>query len=711
MTLSRRGFLQGTGAGLVITFYVPQVLRAAPQPQKVVPLPAANAFLRIGSDDSVTVLLAHSEMGQGIWTGLPMLIAEELDCDWSKMRVEHAPAAPVYGHPMMGMQMTGGSSSTNGEFERYRQVGAIARDMLVRAAAARWKVSPASLKTHAGAVVHGKDKLTYGQLAEEAMKLPPPAKVALKSPKEWKLIGTPQRRLDTPEKISGKAVFGMDIHFPGLRTAVVARPPSFGSRVVKFDGAAALKVPGVEKVVPTANGVAVVASNFWAAKTGRDALVVHWSKPEEPVDTPKQMAEYRETSKKPGTIVIEAGKIADALAGANKRLEAVYEVPYLAHAPMEPLNATAKIDGDRVEIWAGTQFQTMDQVIAAKIVGTTPDKVQVHTTFLGGGFGRRANPTQDFTSEAVIVAKAAGVPVKVVWTREDDIRGGYYRPAYVHRVSVGTDANGNPVAWDHVVVGQSIAMGTPFEAFIVKNGIDGTSIEGLPDSPYVEAVPAKRVSLHSPKKPVTVLWWRSVGATHIPFAIESMVDELAAAAGKDPLQYRLALLKGKPRFATALQLAAEKAGWGKPPPEGRARGLAMHESFGTIVAECAEVSVERGKIRVHNVTAAVDCGTAVNPLGIEAQVQGAIVYGLTAALYGKLTLKDGAVQESNFHDYQPLRMFEMPHVAVHIIQSGARMGGIGEPATAPIAPAVANAVYALTKQRLRTLPFRFQEPA
>jgi isoquinoline 1-oxidoreductase beta subunit len=710
MTLTRRGFLQGAGAGLVISFYIPQVVRAAPA-AKVAPMPSANAFLRIGSDDSVTVLLAHSEMGQGIWTGLPMLIAEELDCDWSKMRVEHAPAAPVYGHPMMGMQMTGGSSSTNGEFERYRQVGAIARDMLVRAAAARWKVSPAACKTQSGAVVHGKDKLTYGQLADEAMKLTPPAKVTLKSPKEWKLIGTPQRRLDTPEKITGKAMFGMDVHFPGLRTAVVARPPAFGSRVVKFDAAPALKVPGVEKVVPTANGVAVVASNFWAAKTGRDALVVEWSKPEVTVDTPKQMAEYRETAKTPGAIVTEAGKIGDALAGASKRLEAVYEVPYLAHAPMEPLNATAKIDGDRVEIWAGTQFQTMDQMIAAKIVGTTPDKVQVHTQFLGGGFGRRANPTQDFTSEAVIVAKAAGVPVKVVWTREDDIRGGYYRPAYVHRVSVGTDAKGNPVAWDHVVVGQSIATGTPFEAFIVKNGIDGTSVEGLADSPYVEAVPARRVSLHSPKKPVTVLWWRSVGATHIPFAVESMVDELAAAAGKDPLDYRLALLKGKPRFATALQMAAEKAGWGKPAPDGRARGLAMHESFGTIVAECAEVSVEKGKIRVHHVTAAVDCGTAVNPLGIEAQVQGAVVYGLTAALYGKLTLKDGAVQESNFHDYQPLRMFEMPRVAVHIIQSGARMGGIGEPATAPIAPAVANAIYALTKQRLRTLPFRFQEPA
>src|SRR5262249_48158850 len=371
--ISRRGFLQGAGAGLVIGFYIPQVVRAAPQPQKAPPpLPQANAFLRIGSDDSVTVLLAPPEMGQGIWTGLPMLIAEELDCDWSKMRVEHAPAAPVYGHPRMGMQMTGGSSSTNGEFARYREVGAVARDMLVRAAAARWKVSPAACKVQNGVITYGKEKLTFGQVADEAMKLAPPGKVTLKPAKDWKLIGTPQRRLDTPEKITGKAVFGMDIHFPGLRTAVVARPPAFGSRMVKFDAARALKVPGVEKVVPTANGVAVVASNFWAAKTGRELLGVEGSKPEEPVDTPRQMAEYRETSKKPGAIVTEAGKVTDALAGASKRHEAVYEVPYLAHAPMEPLNATAKIDGDRVEIWAGTQFQTMDRMIPPKIVCTTP---------------------------------------------------------------------------------------------------------------------------------------------------------------------------------------------------------------------------------------------------------------------------------------------------------------------------------------------------
>jgi isoquinoline 1-oxidoreductase beta subunit len=375
---------------------------------------------------------------------------------------------------------------------------------------------------------------------------------------------------------------------------------------------------------------------------------------------------------------------------------------------MEPLNCAVKIDGDRCEIWTGTQFQTVDQAAAAKILGTTPEKVTIHTTFLGGGFGRRANPASDFVAEAVTVAKAAGVPVKVVWTREDDMRGGYYRPAYVHRVQVAVDKAGVPEAWHHVVAGQSILAGTPFAAGVV-NGVDRSSVEGISDSPYLEATKAKHVSLHSPKTPITVLWWRSVGHTHTAFAMESMIDELAHAAGKDPLAYRLALLEKKPRFMRALETAATNAGWGTPAPAGRARGIAVHEAFGSIVAEVAEVSVENGRIKVHAVTAAVDCGTAVNPLGIEAQVQGSIAFGLSAALHGKLTIEGGKVIESNFHDYPVLRMPEMPKVSVHLIASGAKMGGIGEPATAPIAPAVANAVFALTKQRLRTLPLRLAE--
>jgi len=704
-----------SAAGLVVAFHVPQG-RAAPAPAPAPapaapPLPPPNAFLRIGTDDSVTVMIAHSEMGQGIWTGLAMLIAEELECDWSKVRSEHAPAAPVYKHTAFPVQMTGGSTTTWSEFERYRTVGATAKDMLVRAAAARWKVKPETCKVANGVVSHGKDQLSFGKLAEAAMALPPPKTVKLKDPKDWKLIGTPVRRLDTPEKITGKAQFGIDVQFPGLRVAVVARPPAFGAKLAKFDASAALKVPGVEKVVPTANGVAVVAKHFWAAKLGRDALHIDWTPPAGGgVDTTKLMAEFRATAKKPGTIVTKKGEIDAGLAGAKTKLTAEYEVPYLAHAPMEPLNCTVKIDGDRCEIWTGTQFQTGDQMAAAMILGIPPEKavekVTIHTMFLGGGFGRRGNPAADFVSEAVIVAKAAGVPVKVVWTREDDMHGGYYRPAYVHRIQTGLDEHGRPTAWDHVVVGQSIIAGTPFEPMMMQHGTDPTSVEGLAESPYLEGTGALRVSLHSPKTAIPVLWWRSVGNTHTAFAMESMIDEVAHAANQDPLAYRLALLKDKPRHAAALSLAADKAGWSTPPAAGRARGLAVHESFGSIVAQVAEVSIENGQIRVHSVTCAVDCGIAVNPLGIEAQIQGAVVFGLSAVLHGKLTLTGGAVNESNFHDYPVLRMYEMPRVAVHIIQSKARMGGIGEPATAPIAPAVANAVFALTKQRLRTLPLR-----
>jgi isoquinoline 1-oxidoreductase beta subunit len=618
----------------------------------------------------------------------------------------HAPAAQVYGHPAMGMQMTGGSTSTWAEFERYRTVGAMARDMLVRAAAAKWKVPAANIKVENGVVSSGAKKASFGELVDDAMKLTPPKSVKLKDPKDWKIIGKPTKRIDTPEKITGQAQFGMDVQFPGLHTAVVARPPAFGAKLKKYDAAEALKVPGVVKVVPTATGVAVVAKHFWAAKLGRDKLKIEWTKPDGGgVDSNKLIAEWRQLAQKPGTIALEHGKVEAGLKAGKTKLDVFYEFPYLAHAPMEPLNATVKIDGDKCEVWTGTQFQTMDQMVTSKILNIPPQNVTINTLFLGGGFGRRATPTSDFVSEAVIVAKAAGLPVKTVWTREDDIRGGYYRPAYVHRTQVSVDDKGMPMAWDHVVVGQSIAAGTPFEAFIVKNGIDETSIEGLPENPYIKNV-TRRISLHSPRTAIPVLWWRSVGATHIAFAVESMIDELAHQAGKDPLDYRLALLAKEPRHAKVLETAAEKAGWSTPPAVGRARGLALHESFGSIVAECAEVSIDGKAIRVHSVTAAVDCGMAVNPLGIEAQVQSSIAFGLSAALYGKLTLTDGEVQQSNFHDYPVVRMHEMPKVSVHIIQSKARMGGIGEPATAPIAPAVANAVFALTKQRIRTLPLR-----
>ncbi|HEX7489690.1 MAG TPA: molybdopterin cofactor-binding domain-containing protein, partial [Anaeromyxobacteraceae bacterium] len=488
--MTRRDFLRASalsGAGLVIAFYVPRAARAAPPAPKKPP-PAPNAFVRIAPDESVTVLLAHSEMGQGIWTGLAMLIAEELECDWSKVRVEHAPAAPAYAHTAFGMQMTGGSTSTWSEFDRYRTVGAMARDMLVRAAAQRWKADPLRLRAEHGFVHRGKAKLSYGQLAEAAAALRPPAAVKLKEAKDWKLIGKPVRRLDSPEKITGKAQFGMDVRFPGLRTAVVARAPVFGGKVTSFDAGQAKAMPGVEQVVQVPSGVAVVARDFWSAKTAREALQIEWELgPGAAVDSDELEASYRAMARTPGAVAVEKGDCDGVLSSAARRVEAEYAVPYLAHATMEPLNCTVKLDGDRCEIWTGTQFQTNDQAAAARIAGLPPQNVSIHTMFLGGGFGRRATPQSDFVSEAVHVAKAAGVPVKVVWTREDDMRGGYYRPMFVHRIEAGLDAGGLPVAWKHTIVGQSILAGTPFEKMMVKNGIDETSVEGAADSPYLDA--------------------------------------------------------------------------------------------------------------------------------------------------------------------------------------------------------------------------------
>ncbi len=705
MTLTRRELLV-SGAGLLIAFHVPRKGRAAQMDKK--PSVEPNAFVRVVPDDSVTVVLAHSEMGQGIWTSLAMLVAEEMDCDWSKIRVEHAPAAPAYAHTAYGLQMTGGSTTTWSEFDRYRTVGAMAREMLVRAAADRWKVRPRSLHTENGLVVYRTSRASYGQLAEAAQQLSPPASVRLKGKKDWKLIGKPTRRLDTPEKITGKAQFGIDVQLPRMRTALIARAPVFGGKVKSFDASKAKAVPGVEQIVQVPSGIAVVAANFWSAKLGRDALQIDWDPgPGAELNSGKLLASYRELAKGAGAVAVAEGDADTAIARAARRLEAEYDVPYLAHATMEPLNCTVRLEGGRCEIWTGTQFQGVDQMAAAEIAGVPPQKVVIHTTFLGGGFGRRATLNSHFVAEGVHVAKAAGVAVKVVWTREDDIRGGHYRPMYVHRIEAGVDDKGTPLAWRHTIVGQSILTGTAFEKFTVKDGVDASSVEGAVDSPYLEAVPARRITLHSPRNQVPPQWFRSVGNSHTAFAMESMIDELAWAAGRDPLEYRRALLAHKPRHWRALKAAAEKAGWGTPPPEGRARGLAVHDCFGTIVAEVAEVSVDaRRGIRVHKVSCALDCGQAVNPLAIEAQVQGGVVFGLSAALFGAVTLNDGRVEQSNFHDYRVLRIPEMPEVKVQILESDAKMGGIGEPATAPIAAAVANAVYALTRQRLRSLPLR-----
>ena len=708
---SRREFLKTSlrvSGSLVVAFALPGMNRVLAMQGSQAGGPfIPNAFVRVGSDDSVTILLAHSEMGQGIWTSLPMLVAEELDADWSKIKVEHARAAPVYAHTAIGLQMTGGSTTTLSEWDRYRQAGATARALLVQAAAQRFGVRPADCRTENGVVIAGRQRARYGELAGAAAQLPPLKEVSLKDPKDWKLIGRPMKRLDTPQKITGGAQFGIDVRFPGMLTAVVARPPVFGGTVKSFDASAARAVPGVRKVVQVPTGVAVVGDHFWAAKLGRDALKIDWDLgPNASLDSAALREQFRQLAGTAGATAAEAGGVTDALRKAAKTVEAEYAFPYLAHAPMEPENCTVRISRGKCEIWTGTQFQGMDQQIAAHITGLKPEQVDIHTSFLGGGFGRRANFQSDFVAEAVQVAKAANAAVKTVWTREDDVRGGYYRSAFLHRVRIGLGSDGRPLAWQHSVVGQSNLIGTPFEKFAVKDGIDPTSVEGAADSPYLKETPNHRLDLHSPRTGIPVLWWRSVGNSHTAFVMETLIDELAQAAGKDPVEYRRILLKNYPRHLGVLNLAVEKAGWGQRPPAGRARGVAVHAAFGSFAAQVAEVSVDNARIRVHRVVCAIDCGIVINPETIAAQMESGIAFGLSAALHGALHFKNGRVKESNFQDYRVLRLNEMPVVEVHIARSTEKPGGVGEVAVPHIAPAVANAVAQLTGRRLRELPLR-----
>jgi isoquinoline 1-oxidoreductase beta subunit len=586
-----------------------------------------------------------------------------------------------------------------------RRIGATARIMLVQAAARQWQVPVDECHAENGVVTHksGK-KLSYGELATAANQLVQPTAVPLKDPKDFKLIGKTTKRLDSPEKVNGTAQFGLDVTLPNMLTVVVARSPVFGGKVKSFNADEARKMHGVKAVFQVPSGIAVAATGFWPAKTARDLLEIEWDEgPGGQLSTAGLMAEYTELSKQPGKIANKQGDAVSALKNAGKTVSASYAVPYLAHAPMEPLNCVVDLRKDRCEIWTGTQFQTVDREAAAKILGLKSEQVQIHTTFLGGGFGRRANPVSDFVGEAMHVAKYLKQPVKVMWTREDDIHGGFYRPMWVDSIEAGIGSDGKPVAWRHTIVGQSITAGTPFEAFMVKDGIDATSVEGAANLPYT--IPNLQVDLHSPRHEVPVLWWRSVGHSHTAFVVETMMDELAHLAGQDPVAYRLALLEGSPRHQGVLRLAAEKAGWGKPLPAGRAFGVAVHKSFESYVAEVAEVSIDDGKVRVHRVVCAVDCGIVVNPDGVRQQLESAVVYGLSAAVHGEITLDKGRVQQSNFHNYPPLRYTEMPAIEVHIVQSDAAPTGIGEPGTPPVAPAVANAVFALTGKRLRSMPF------
>ena len=710
LTMKRRQFLKASAAatgGLVIGFTLPGGHKIAIAQTPAAANTTPNAFLRIARDGSVTVQVKHLEFGQGVMTSLPMLVAEELDCDWSKVRAEMAPAAPQFAHTVFGMQMTGGSSSVSNSYIQMRTVGATARAMLLSAAAGKWKTDVAKCRTENGSVIGpAGQKEGYGALADAANALPVPANVKLKEAKDFKVIGKPTRRIDAPAKVDGTAKFGLDVTaklVPDLHTAVVMHPPIFGAKVKRFDASKVTGLPGVTHVIQTANGVAVVAKNFWAAKKGRDLLVVEWDMgPGAKANTADLKKSYRELAQKTG-VVAKAGNV-ETLKTAAKTVAAEYEVPFLAHAPMEPLNCTVSVKADSCEIWVGSQFQTVDQGAAAKVAGLKPEQVKLNTMIAGGGFGRRANPSSDYVIEAVEIAKAAKVPVKTVWTREDDIKGGYYRPMYVHRVNGGVDSAGKIVGWEHTVVGQSIIAGTAFEPMMVKGGIDATSVEGVTDSPY--DIANMQASLHTTQTGVPVLWWRSVGHTHTAFVMETMMDDLAKAAGKDPVAFRRDHLGKHPRVANVLAMAADKAGWGSPLPPGVARGIAVHESFGSVCAQVAEVSLEKGQIKVHRVVAAIDCGLAVNPLTISAQVESAIAFGLSAALYGQVTLKDGVVEQSNFHDDPVLRIADMPKVDVHIVQSNAAPTGVGEPGTPPIAPAVSNALFALTGKRLRELPFK-----
>jgi isoquinoline 1-oxidoreductase beta subunit len=711
-TFSRRQFLKLAGSvGLALGTF-PHLANA--QSSALKPTQQPSAFVHIAPNGEVMVTINRLEFGQGVQTALPMILAEELDADWSLVRSQHGSSDAAYADPLFGIHLTGGSNSIKNSFVQYRELGARARAMLLSAAAARWNVDVATLRTQAGTVLGpGGRKARYGELAEAAMALPVPEQVTLKEAKDFRIIGRPTTRLDAKVKSNGRQEFGIDVHLPGQLTAVVAHPPVFGARLVSVDDTAALAVKGVKAVlrIPVdrgGEGIAVVADGYWPAKQGRDALKLQWDTAKvEKVDSERQLAQYRELAAQPGSRHFDADMA--PLASAPHKLEAEFVFPYLAHAPMEPLNCTVQLSDGRAELWVGTQGPGLDGAAAARVLGLQPEQVKMHVQMTGGGFGRRFVSTSDYVVDACEIAKAARVagltvPVRLLWSREDDIKGGYYRPMHLHRANIGFDAQGNVLAWDHVIVGQSITAGSLFEKMMVKNGIDKTTIEGMRD-PYPLPM---RLTVHHPKLNVPVLWWRSVGSTHTAYVMETLLDDIARATKQDPVTYRLRLFGDKhPRHRTALQLAVDKSGYGKKRlPAGRAWGVAVHESFDSVVAYVVEASVQKGSPVLHRVTAGVHCNLAVNPRTIETQVQGAAVMGLSMCLPGAaITLKDGVVQQSNYSDFAVPRITDMPAFAVHIVPSAEPPTGMGEPGLPPLAPAFANAIAHLTGKPQRQLPF------
>ncbi len=707
---TRRGLLGG-GAALVLGFALPATGLAANRKKALKTAARAgvvtavaqfqpSAWLRITPDNRVTVVCGSAEMGQGVLTAIPMLVAEELDADWAQVRVEQAPADKAYNNPLFGMQATGGSTTVRAHWEPVRKAGAAARAMLVAAAAEQWKVSADQCRTEAGHVISASGKkLSYGALALAAAKLPVPENPPLKAAKDFKILGQPKRRLDTPAKLNGSAKYGIDVVVPGMLVAVMARAPQPGAKVRTLDDSAAKAVRGVKQVISIPHGVAVLAEGYWAARKGRDALKIDWDLGAlADLSTEKITAQLTEGARAGGSVAIAKGDSRPA--SATRVVEATYSVPYLAHATMEPLNCTAWVRGEDVDIWAGTQSQGPVQGILGQVAQVQPARVKVHTMMLGGGFGRRF--ASDFVIDATLLSKLSGKPVKLIYSREDDMMAGFYRPAAVAHFSGALDAQGALKSLTAGVSSPSIMAASGFMK-IPDNGVDAFAMEGVADQPYdIEHLKLE----YGRREPGPQVWfWRSVGHSQNIFFIEGFIDELAAAAGKDPYEFRRALLDKQPRYKAVLEAAAQQAGWGQPLPAGVFRGIAVAQSFGSYVAEVAEVSVAAdGTPKVHRVVAAVDCGMTVNPEIIRRQIEGGIVFGLSAALYGKLDFKDGRLEQSNFHNYPVLRLTEMPQVEVHILPSSEKPGGIGEPGTPPAAPAVVNAIFAATGKRLRQLP-------
>jgi len=711
--VSRRDFvvvLASAGGGLLLGCRVGDRLQgkgstaaAAPEP----PVFAPNAFVRIGRDGRVTMIVGQVEMGQGMYTSMPMLIAEELEVPLDQVRVEHAPPNDkLYANPLVGFQMTGASSSVKMLFEPLRKAGATARMMLVGAAAQRWNVDPASCQAAKGIVTHpptGK-KLSYGELADAAAKLPVPAEVTLKDPKNFTLIGTPAKRLDSPEKVNGTAMYSIDVRLPGLKIATLAESPVLGGKVAGLDEAKAKAVPGVRQIVNLGDLVAVVGDHMWAAKKGLRALAIRWDDgPNGKVSTEDVVKGLDTASRKPGVVARKQNLPFSGGPGGVRKIEAIYSAPFLAHATMEPVNATVHVRKDGCEVWTGSQVLSRVQATAAKVTGLPPEKVVVHNHFLGGGFGRRLEV--DFETKAVRIAKEVEGPVKVVWTREEDIQHDVYRPYYYDRISAQLDPRGKPVAWNHRLVGPSILARWAPPAF--HDGLDGDAIDGA--NTLIYDIPSIRVEYVRHEEPVlNTGFWRGVGPTHNIFVVESFIDELAAASKQDPVAFRRSLLGKAPRAMAVLDLAAKAGDWGKPLPPGYGRGVSLlYSGWDSYLAEVAEVEVSKeGEVRVHRIVCAVDCGTVVNPDTVKAQIEGGIVFGISGALWGEITLKHGRVEQSNFNNYRLLRINETPEIEVHLVRNGEKPGGIGEPGTAVTAPALANAVFAATGKRIRKLPLK-----